>query len=179
MKILIRIIVGILICFILLLIVLRITGLNPHGPQHVGDDWHARNYPGLWLTGQVETAPVTDWSFTDDMPTIMVQTRTSYLLPHSVIVACNVYNGNLYLVPAHPASIKISWVEDVARDPHVRLKVGDKLYDRTLFEVTDPVERAGALASRLKKYGDEHPNYFHPPRVNPPNYSVHVYRVMQ
>ena len=159
MKMLGRIIVGILVCVVLVVVVLRITGLDPK----------ARNRPGLWLTGSVATAPVADWSFTDKIPTVKVQTQTWYLLPHSVIVDCNVYNGNLYLISVYPAGPQRFWNRNVARDPHVRIKIGDQLYDPTLFDVTDPVEKAGALESRAKKY---------PQLRVPPNPIIHVFRVI-
>ena len=38
------------------------------------------------------------------------------------------------------------------RDPHVRLKIGGRVYDRTLALVTDPVERAAVLESKTRKY---------------------------
>ena len=38
------------------------------------------------------------------------------------------------------------------RDPHVRIKIGDKLYDRTLVLVTDPAEMDAVLQVREKKY---------------------------
>jgi hypothetical protein len=40
----------------------------------------------------------------------------------------------------------------VARDPHVRIKIGDKLYDRRLSFVTDPDEYAAAYQAKRKKY---------------------------
>jgi hypothetical protein len=40
----------------------------------------------------------------------------------------------------------------VARDPHVRLKIGNQLYDRTLSVVTDPAEKAAVLQAKAKKY---------------------------
>lgn len=36
---------------------------------------------GLWLTGDLVTTPVTDWSFTDAIPTVQIETRTWYLIP--------------------------------------------------------------------------------------------------
>ena len=38
------------------------------------------------------------------------------------------------------------------RDPHVRIKIGDKLYDRTLVLVTDPGEKDAVIQVREKKY---------------------------
>ena len=45
-----------------------------------------------------------------------------------------------------------SWNEDVARDPHVRIRVGNKLYDRTLVLVTDPALKEAVDEVKLKKY---------------------------
>ena len=180
MKLLGKIVAGVIICLMLVLVVLRITGLDPIGPKKVGDNWNAHMLPGLWLRGKVETASPPDWSFTDDIPTVMVQTRTWFGLPMSVIVAVDVYNNHLYFVSAYPAGHgEHLWNRNVARDAHVRINVAGKLYDRDLFEVIDPVERAGVLASRWKKYGPEHPLYFHPPRSFDPYSIVKVYRVME
>ena len=44
-----------------------------------------------------------------------------------------------------------SWVSNVMRDPHVRLKFGNNLYDCTLSHVTDPAERAVVLGQRAKQ----------------------------
>jgi hypothetical protein len=141
MKVLLKIVGGILVCLALLLVVLRITGLNPHD-----------RIPGLWLTGDLVTTPVTDWSFTDRVPTIKLQTQSRFLLPHSVTINCLAYKGQLYVSSTHPAGAPRSWGENVMRDPHVRIKIGDKLYDRTLVLVTDPAEKDGVVQVREKKY---------------------------
>jgi hypothetical protein len=44
-----------------------------------------------------------------------------------------------------------SWVRNVMRDPHVRLKFGNSLYDCTLSHVADPDERAAVLEQRAKQ----------------------------
>ena len=145
MKTLLRILGLILVGLLLLLVVLRITGFGPHG-----------NTPGLWLKGDLVTAPVADWSFTDKFETVNVQTNTRYLLPHSVTTYCVAYNGQLYLTSVYRAGLTYphgrSWNEDVARDPHVRIKIGDQLYDRTLSYVTDQAERASVIEAKRKKY---------------------------
>jgi len=145
MKTLLKVLGVIGVCIVLLLAVLSITGFGPHG-----------NTPGLWLKGNLVTTPVTDWSFTDKIETANVQTRTWYLIPHSVTTYCASYNGQLYLTSVYRAGLTYphgrSWNEDVARDPHVRIKLGDQLYDRTLTLVTDPAERAAVLAAKRKKY---------------------------
>jgi hypothetical protein len=145
MKTLLKVLAVIVVCLVLLLDVLSITGFGPHG-----------NTPGLWLKGDLVTTPVTDWSFTDKFETANVQTRTWYLLPHSVTTYCVAYNGQLYLTSVYRAGLTYphgrSWNENIVRDPHVRIRIGDQLYDRTLSYVTDSAERAGVIAAKRKKY---------------------------
>jgi len=151
----------IVVCLVALLIVLRITGLDPSNRR-----------PGLWLTGEVATTPVADWSFTDQIPNVKLQTNTWYGIPHSVNINCVSYKGQLYLDSFYAAGMTYphgrSWNENVARDPHVRIKVGDKLYDRTLVLVTDPAEQAAVDDLKMKKY----------PRLKlPPGGSIVLFRV--
>jgi len=56
MKILLKVLRAIVACLVVTLLVLRIIGLAPHG-----------RIPGLWLRGDLVTASVTDWSFTDNV----------------------------------------------------------------------------------------------------------------
>jgi hypothetical protein len=147
-----------LVCLILLLIVLRIIGLEPHD-----------RIPGLWLKGNVTNTPVTDWSFTDNIPVIQIQTQTPYLLPHSVNINCLDYNGQLYLVSVFPAGTTHTWNDNVIRDPHVRLKIGDNVYDRTVSLVTDAAEQEGVMEARHKKY---------PQLKIPANPTIHVFHVL-
>jgi hypothetical protein len=150
------------VCVVLLLVVLSITGFGPHG-----------NTPGLWIKGELVTTPVTDWSFTDKFEIANVQTRTWYLIPHSVTTYCVAYNGQLYLTSVYRAGLTYphgrSWNEDVARDPHVRIKIGNQLYDRTLSRVTDESLRQDVLAAKRKKY---------PQQKIPPTSTVILFHVM-
>jgi hypothetical protein len=141
MKLFLKIAGGILVCLALLLVVFRITGLNPHD-----------RVPGLWLTGELVTTPVTDWSFLENVPNIKIQTQTRFLLPHSVTINCLSYNGQFYVSSTRPAGVQRSWDANVMRDPRVRIKIGDKLYDRTLVLVTDPAEKEALVQVREKKY---------------------------
>jgi hypothetical protein len=86
---------------------------------------------------------------------VKIQTNTWYLIPHSVTIWCIAYNGQLYVATSGAATR--SWPHNVARDPHVRLKLGNDLYDRTLSVVTDPAEREGVLQARAKKYSQKYP----------------------
>ena len=77
-----KVIGAILVGLALVLIGARITGLEP-----------TLQRPGLWLKGELVSTPVTDWSFTDKIPLIQIQTNSPYLLPHSVTINCISYKG--------------------------------------------------------------------------------------
>ena len=147
MKTLLKVVGVILVCLALLLVVARITGFGPTTQR-----------PGLWLKGDFVTTPVADWAFTDQVQNIQIQTNPWYLLPHSVTIDCVAYQGRLYLFSFYAAGLTYphgrSWNEDVARDPRVRIKIADKLYDRTLVLVTDPAEQQAVHAATFKKYPD-------------------------
>jgi len=147
MKLILKVLGIIAVCLVVVLAVARITGLEP-----------SQRRPGLWLKGELVTTPVTDWSFVDQIPNVKIQTNTWYGIPHSVTINCVSYKGQLYLDSFYAAGLTYphgrSWNENVARDPHVRLKIGDKLYDRTLVLVSDPAEAAAVNEAKMKKYPD-------------------------
>lgn len=140
MKIFLKVVVAVVALFALTLVILRITGLNPRGPR-----------PGLWLSGNVVAVPVADWSFADRYPTIEVQTKTRYLIPHSVTIWCVSYQKHLYL-----QAIGKTWSGNLARDPRVRIKIGSQLYDGTAAYVTDHNEYFGVEANMAQKYSRWH-----------------------
>jgi hypothetical protein len=136
---------AILICMILLLVTLRATGFEPRDCTNASESWSCRT-PGLWLKGELVTTPVSDWAFTDKIQTVKIQTQTPFLLPYSVSIWCAVYNDNLYVTSYRGRR----WVEDIIRDPHVRLKIGGKIFERTLSLVSDPDEKAAVLQAKGK-----------------------------
>lgn len=140
------IVVGAIVAALLVaLIVLRVVGLDPKDRR-----------AGLWLTGEVVTTPVTDWSFTDKYRNIYVQTKTWYLVPHSVTTGCTAKDGKLYLTsiyrPGQQFPRDKAWNRNIMRAPRVRLKIGDKLYDQTLALVMDETERDAVFEAKAKKY---------------------------
>ena len=162
MKTLLRIVGIVVVCLVLLLIVLSITGFEPR-----------ERTPGLWLKGNLVTTPVTDWSFTDQVSQVEVQTRSRFLIPHSVTTYCVSLNGQLYLDSFYPPGVEYphgrSWNENVARDPHVRVKIGNNLYDVTLVHDTDPADKAAVLQLVATKY---------PQLKIPPPERVQLYHVV-
>ena len=140
MKRLLKAFVGTVTLLALVLVILRITGLNPNGPR-----------PGLWLSGNLVASPVSDWSFANAYPTIEVQTRTWYGIPHSVTIWGVGYQDHLYLQTIG------NWKRNVIRDPHVRIKIRNDLYDRMAQYVTDLAEYWIVAQNMNKKYGNEWP----------------------
>ena len=156
------IVVGVVVaCLVMALGALNIVGLDPQERR-----------PGLWLTGELVTKPVTDWGFTDKYPNIFVQTRSWYGLPHSVTTTITAHNGQVYLTSVYRPGLEFPrdrlWNKNIMRDPHVRLKIGDQVFDRTVSLVTDPAEKDAVLATKAKKYPRQ--------RVVDKNL-VHVFRV--
>jgi hypothetical protein len=153
--------IGALLILIILgatLVTLRFTGLEPeYLDLNQLRAHHMIARPGLWLKGEVVTAPITDWSFVDDMPhpgrslnTVLVETRTPYFIPHSVRTVPFVRNGMLF-IRSHQDRMDLafpndkSWTANVARDPSVRIKIGDKLYEAAMVLVTDRSQASTVL----------------------------------
>jgi hypothetical protein len=112
--------------------------------------------PGLWLSGEVVPEPVADWTFTDDVQEIFVETRTWYGIPHSVTTVCArdgeaLYVPSLYFGDGDFPDARF-WNHNAVRDPRVRLLIGERLYERQAVVVEDEAERAVALAAFAHKY---------------------------
>jgi len=153
-----KLIVGIVLIVVILILTLRVTGLEP---QYLDlNDLRAHHMiarPGLWLKGEAVTTPVTDWSFVDkvehpgrSLNTVLVETRTPYFIAHSVRTMPFVRNGQLYL-RSHQDRMDLqfpndkSWTSNVARDPRVRIKIGDKLYEATMVLIADRAQAITVL----------------------------------
>ena len=106
--------------------------------------------PGLGLSGEVHQQAVEDWSFTSDAYEIFIETVTSYWIPHSVTAWCVMVGDGLY-VSADDADQK-SWVVNVARNPNVRIKIGEKVYEQKLVPVTDATTMASIDSGFARKY---------------------------
>lgn len=136
---------GFLSILIVALFSLRVFGLDPQDQR-----------PGLWLSGDVVTTPVTDWSFTDEHIEIFVQTNTRYGVPHSVTTYSTDYNGDYYLFSAYYGGGTFpddrGWNRNVMRDPRVRIKIGESLYDRQLSYVEDESTRIAVHEELVSKY---------------------------
>jgi len=121
---------------------------------------------GFWLTGSVTKTPATDWSFTDAIPTVQVETRTWYFLPHFVRTYIARDGTQLYLFSEYfaPKAGQRDYRDDfpnarfwnrmVVRDPHIRVKIGNRLFQMRAYPLTDPSQVALARQAFLRKYED-------------------------
>lgn len=111
--------------------------------------------PGLWLSGEVVDAPVTDWSFTDAIPLIFVETRTWYGIPHSVTTVCVAHDGSLYVPSVYLEGGEFPdarfWNRNVVRDPRVRLGIDGRIFEREAVLVEDEAEWSAVLAAFGRK----------------------------
>lgn len=137
------------------LIALRIIAPEPADVSGNVVVQHGLNYfvrPGFWQKGEVVRTPVTDWGFVLKAgPTVILETRSPYFVPHSVRVGArprkspgsDVYD--LLYIPSAQYRMDAGypdrlWTSNVFRDPRVRLKIGGKLYEMTMVLVTNRVE---------------------------------------
>ena len=129
--------------------------------------------PGLWLTGELATEDVADWSFTEQHGEIFVQTRSPWFIPHSVTAYCATYNDSFYLFSAYYGGGDFPdlrrWNKNVVRDPRVRLKIGDQLFDQTLSYIDDESIRMPVHQAFVDKY---------PQWASPGLENVHIFQVL-
>jgi hypothetical protein len=117
--------------------------------------------PGGRLKGEVVRDPVADWSFTDDYETIALETRPED--PYSVTTWCFAHGGYLYVPSREPR--EKTWVQNVLADSRVRLRIGDRIYERRAVRVTDEAVIDAIVPAVLAKYELERPQGDDAPEV--------------
>ena len=118
--------------------------------------------PGLQLRGEAALVLPSDWSFTDAHREIEIQVATPYVIPHSVTIWCAANGDELYVGARNPDSKR--WPGWVDRDPNVRLRIGDEIYDVRLSIIEDADRIAQVRRAYVAKYELPDP----PPEGGPP-----------
>lgn len=142
----------------LTLLTLRLTGFDPPYLDPGSEEFAERGrtgFPGLWLSGEVVREPVTSWDWVNEVDdpvrgnTIMLETRTWYGIPHSVVINPTPRGDELYIGGSEqdfrlerefPHSKR--WWANIERDPRVRLKIDGRIYEMTAVHVADQAEVA-------------------------------------
>lgn len=111
--------------------------------------------PGTRLAGEIATTP-DDWSFTDSVMEVHLETYPWYGIPFSVTTVL-ARDGDALFVPSLYDGVATFpgtkfWNRVVADDPNVRLRVGDQLFELTIAPITDAREFERAFAALGRKY---------------------------
>jgi len=99
-------------------------------------------FPGGALRGTVASGTPADWSFVDD---VFIDLETRPDDPYSVELNYSVKDGRLYVDPAEGRR----WLEHIRRDPRVRVRFDDTIYELRAVRVTDPAELEGFPEDRI------------------------------
>jgi hypothetical protein len=114
-----------------------LAGWGPCGP-----------IPGGRIDGEPAGERVADWTFTDELSTIQVETKPGE--PYSVTTWCITDGPNLY-VPSRGAPEK-PWVKNVVADPRVRARIGDRVHQFRAVRVVDGEEQRRVVSLLRRKY---------------------------
>lgn len=106
--------------------------------------------PGGRLSGE-EQPPPADWSFTDGVEVVQLETRPGD--PYSVNVWGVAANGAFYVASGRGA--EAGWAGHIAEDPRVRLQVGEAVYPLVAVRTDDEAELEAFLAAAKAKYDFE------------------------
>jgi hypothetical protein len=126
--------------------------------------------PGLWLSGDQVEKPVTDWTFTDDIEEIFIQTNTWYLLPHSTTIWGAEMGGDFYIGSygyKGGDEDKKRWENNVTRNSDATLRIDGKLYAVTVTPVTEPQiisrldDRYNEKYDMVGTFGEELPKWWY------------------
>jgi hypothetical protein len=113
--------------------------------------------PGMWLSGERVDTPVADWSFTNDVQEVQLETHPWYGVPHSVTVVMaasadgELYVPSIYSEPEPFPGTKF-WNGIIAENPEVLLRVGDKLSPRRAVPMLDDAGYQRGFEALAAKY---------------------------
>ncbi len=136
MRLLRRLALGVVLLLVVALVV-WFGGVGPRGP-----------IAGGWLWGEVVDEPVLDWSFTNRVREVQLQTSIGPL-PYSVTI-WNLSDGEALYVPSGDCSRR--WVRQALIDPDVRVRIEGKVYPLRARQVSDPATSARLGPVLLEKY---------------------------
>jgi hypothetical protein len=119
--------------------------------------------PGLWLRGETVEEKVADWSFSEEIEEIFIETRPWYGVPHSTTIWCVAPDGGLYI--GSYGDEKKAWERNIERNPEARISIGGRIYEVTVAPVADGdrIEALDAAYSRkydmVEVFGEEVPDW--------------------
>ena len=143
---LLRIVGGLLVVLLLGLAALLVGARFADGPVAIVAG-------GPFRSGELVSGPEPDWSFVRDVREVEFQlldpprSRTTWILDH---------DGKAYIPCGYMTTwwgrIWKQWPIEAEKDPRILLRIGDKLYERTLVRIEEGPEVAPLLAQLGEKY---------------------------
>lgn len=107
------------------------------------------------LDGEVGPAVVSSWAFAEGIETAQLETRPAS--PHSVHTWFVALGDRLYvptsMIRGPKSPTKRGWVGHVGDDPRVRIRLGDRIFERHMTRVADADEYDRARRALESKYG--------------------------
>ncbi len=111
--------------------------------------------PGTLISGEVRALPG-DLSFVADAQKVTLETQPWYGIPFSVTVVAVAHEGRIYVPSIYESPQRFPgskyWNHVVAKNPQVRLRVGQDIYPLRIEPVHDTAEFAAAYAALGRKY---------------------------
>ncbi len=108
---------------------------------------------GPFESGEVVTGPEPDWAFVRDTGEVEFQllepprSRTTWIVEHG---------GKAYIPSGYMTTwwgrLWKQWPHEAEKDGRILLRVGDRIYERTLVRIHDGPEVAPVLAELSRKY---------------------------
>ena len=139
---------------------LSLSGFGPLGPCAGGR-----------LDGAPSAAPA-DWALAAAVEQAHLETNPDE--PHSVNAWCVGIGDRLYvptsMIRGPKTPSEREWVRNVTRDPRVRVRIGDTLYERVAVRVEGAAEYEAARMALERKYGLD-------PARRDPEREVWIYRL--
>ena len=140
----------------------RVT-LDLHSQAQQGRPWFGLRDVGFGLSGEVVTTPVADWSFASRASGVKVQVTPWWRIPYTIntAIAASFDGRRIYLVSDYfaPAPGREDlrgrfpeargWNRHILRDPHIRVQIGDRIFEFLAYPLTDPAEIESARAAFL------------------------------
>ncbi|MFT4730526.1 MAG: hypothetical protein ACI9UN_005053 [Granulosicoccus sp.] len=114
--------------------------------------------PGMWLSGDLVTMDIRDWTFSNEQMEVSLETHPWYGIPFSVtVVTATTATGDKLFVPSiysEPAEFPGGkyWNGIIDKNPEVLIKIGNKLYPRSAHLIEDEAEFEEAFQALADKY---------------------------
>lgn len=146
MKALLKIVLGLLGAFVLLIIVVSIGARFADGPVAIIAG-------GPFTSGELVSGPEPDWSFARDVQEVEFQlvepprSRTTWIIEH---------DGRIFIPSGYMTTswgkLWKQWPHEALADGRAILRIGDKLYERELVRIEEGPLLAPLTAELSRKY---------------------------